>query len=245
MSSEVAVDGQAMRLLPCGDGAANVLECVDSQEKLERLLPRFTWLVVFGLTLAFFMLGNRSGDVVTSAFGAIVAFFIAKLAVRGVKGLVLEPMRRVRFNKAADRLSASLRGQDIAVGPMIWTLGAPGAMAMTRAGEVIILDRAQAYRPLRLRPHQIADVRVECNSRQFIQTLHSGQTTVGRFGKSFGMGYSTGGSSTSVAQTNNEYLLEIRYQLEKNGAVGTVIVPGGPERRVVEELCAAIRRLEA
>lgn len=116
---------------------------------------------------------------------------------------------------------------------------------MTRSGEVIILDRGHDYRALRLLPHQIADVRVECNSLLFTQTLHSSRTAVGGFGKSFGFGYTLGGSSTSVTQTVNKYFLEICYQHEKNGRVATVVVPGGPERRVVEELCATIRRLEA
>ena len=54
-----------------------------------------------------------------------------------------------------------------------------------------------------------------------------------------------GGGSTSVTSTVNEYFLEIRYQREKNGEVGTFVIPGGRERRKVEELCATIRRLEA
>ena len=116
---------------------------------------------------------------------------------------------------------------------------------MSRSGELTILDRSHGYAPLQHLPHQIADVRVECNSQQFIQTIHSGRTSVAGFGKSFGMGYTMGGSSTSVASTVNEYFLEICYQVEKNGMVGTVVVPGGRERRVVEELCATIRRLEA
>ena len=64
-------------------------------------------------------------------------------------------------------------------------------------------------------------------------------------GGSFGAAYTMGGTSTSVTQTVENYALEIRYQLEKNGPVSTVTVPGGSDRRVVEELCATIRRLEA
>ena len=223
----------------------DVSRCVKSQEELERILPQAAYLVIAGI-FVIYALANWSHDALGVIITAVFIFFIAKLVVRGIRGLVLEPSRRMRYDRAADKLRSRLQGVgDVAVGPFSWTLGAPGAMGMTRTGELIILDRGHQYVPLQLLPHQIADVRVECNSQQFIQTIHSGRTSVAGFGKSFGMGYTMGGSSTSVTSTVNEYFLEIRYQLEKNGMVGTVVVPGGRERRVVEELCATIRRLEA
>jgi len=244
VNTEVATTSRVTRPPQTSDYTAEIIRSVGSQEKLERLLPTIAYLIVFGI-FVLVTLGNRHRDWLGMAIGGIFTFFVAKLVIRGVRGLLLEPMRRVRYDRAAARLKSQLQGEHIAVGPFSWTLGAPGAMAMTRSGEVIIIDRAHHYEPLELLPHQIADVRVECNSQQFTQTLHSGRTTVGGFGKSFGMGYTMGGVSTSVTSTVNEYFLEIRYQLEKNGLVGTVVVPGGRERRVVEELCATIRRLEA
>jgi len=244
VNTEVATTSRATRPPEMSGHAGDIIHSVENQEKLERLLPTIAFLAVFGI-FVLLTFGTGHGDGLGMIIGGVITFFVAKLVVRGVRGLVLEPMRRVRYDRAASRLMSQLQGGNIAVGPFSWTLGAPGAMAMTRSGEVIILDRGHSYEPLQILPHQVADVRVECNSKQFTQTLHSGRTTIGGFGKSFGMGYTMGGSSTSVTNTLNEYFLEIRYQLEKNGMVSTVVVPGGPERRVVEELCATIRRLEA
>lgn len=244
MNTEVITTSHVSRPTIVADQNAAIGAVVKRQEKLERLLPTITFWAVFGL-FVLMTLGNRHRDWLGITLGAILTYVIARLVVRGVRALVLEPLRRIRFDLAASRLMAQLQGGHIAVGPFSWTLGAPGAMAMSRSGEVIILERGHGYQPLQILPHQLADVRVECNSRQFTQTLHSGRTTIGGFGKSFGMGYTMGGASTAVTNTINEYFLKIRYQLEKNGPVRTVLVPGGPERRVVEELCATIRRLEA
>lgn len=240
----VTTTGDAGRVPPMSAREA-LLYCVSNQERLEQLLPKAAYLIIFGI-FALLTLSNEHRDMLGMIIGAIFTFFIAKLFVRGVRGLILEPMRRIRYDRVATRLRLQIQASgDIAVGPFSWTLGAPGAMGMTSSGELIIVDRGHAYEPLKLLPHQIADVRVECNSKQFTQTLHSGRTTLAGFGKSFGMGYTMGGSSTSVTNTINEYFLEIRYQAEKNGMVATVVVPGGRERRVVEELCATIKRLQA
>lgn len=245
MNYQVATTDTALQQAPHELANADVSRCIESQEKLERIVPLAAYLIIAGI-FTMFALANWGRDKLGVIISAIFIFFMAKLVVRGIRGLILEPSRRIRYDRAADKLRSRLqRGNDIAAGPFSWTLGAPGAMAMTRSGELIIVDRSQGYVPLRLLPRHIAAVRVECNSQQFIQTIHSGRTSVAGFGKSFGMGYTMGGSSTSVASTVNEYFLEIRYQLEKNGVVGTIIVPGGRERKVVEELCATIRRLEA
>lgn len=86
---------------------------------------------------------------------------------------------------------------------------------------------------------------VEREARHITHTRHSGGTTIGAFGKGFGAAQTFGGRSTSVTETLEQSFLEIRYQLQKNGEVATIVVPGGTDRKVVEELCVCIRRLEA
>jgi hypothetical protein len=242
--NEVASISGPIRARPISNDNDDIGRCVESQEKLERLLPNAVYMVVLGLPILVSLVRGRDG--LALILQAVIFFFAAKLIVWGVRGLFLQPSRRIRYDRATKTLRARLQaGEDIAVGPLSWTIGAPGAMGMTRSGKIIILDREHGYVPLQLMPNHIADVKVECNSQEFVETHHSGRTTVGGFGKSFGMGYMMGGRSTSVAQKVNEYFLEIRYQIEKNGPVATVVVPGGAERRVVEELYATIRRLEA
>ena len=247
VNTQVATTGSEVRLTPtsissvCGD----VLACVTSQERLEKLLPRFVYPIVFGV-FAILVLTARHRDTLGEIISAAITFFIARLIARGVRALLLEPSRRIRYNRAVAKLRAQLGAAgDIAVGPFSWTLGAPGAMGTTRGGEVIILERGQGYAPLRLAPHQIVDVRVERQSQQVTQTHHSGRTSIAGVSGSLGIAHTLGGSSTSVTRNIEEYVLEIRYQLERNGTVSTVVIPGGTDRRVVEELCATIRRLEA
>ena len=244
MNTQVAITDNDMRQVPNTDASDDVMRCVAGQERLERILPKAALVAVWSV-FAILTLADQRRDVLAAIIGAIFTFFVAKLVVRGVRAIVLEGSRRIRYDRAATRLRSQLQASgDIAVGPLSCTIGAPGAMAVTRSGEVIILDRAHHYAPLRLAPHQIADVQVERQSRQFTQTHHGGRTSLIGLGGSFGAAYTMGGS-TSVTRTVDEYALEIRYQLEKNGPVSTVVVPDGSDRRVVEELCATIRRLEA
>lgn len=245
MNTQVATAGNDMHPTNSADASDDVIRCVASQERLERILPKAALLIVW-CVFALLTLANQHRDVLGMLIGGIFTFFVAKLVVRGLRGLILESSRRIRYDRAASQLRSQLQASgDIAVGPYSWTVGAPGAMGMTRSGEVVILDHAHRYAPLRLAPDQIADVRVERQSQQFTQTHHAGRTSLMGLGGSFGAAYTMGGRSTSVTSTVDEYALEIRYQLEKNGPVNTVTVPGGSDRRVVEELCATIRRLEA
>ena len=245
MSTQIAFTDNAIPQVSNTETSDDVMRCVAGQERLERILPRAALVAVWGV-FAIITLVDQRRDVLAAIIGAIFTFFVAKLVVRGVRAIILEGSRRIRYDRAAARLRSRLQASgDIAVGPLSWTIGAPGAMAVTRSGEVVILDRAHHYAPLRLAPHKIADVQVERQSRQFTQTHHGGRTSLTGLGGSFGAAYTMGGGSTSMTRTVDEYALEIRYQLEKNGPVNTVVVPGGSDRRVVEELCATIRRLEA
>ena len=245
MNTQVVTTGSGMRQAPETHVGDEILHTVASQERLERTLPRAALVVVWG-AYAILTLPNLHRDVLGAIIWAVLTFFIAKLVVRGVRAIILESSRRIRYDRAATRLQSRLQAsEDIAAGPFSWTIGAPGAMAISRSGDVVILNHAHGYAPLRLAPHQIADVQVERQSRQFTQTHQGGRTSLMGLGGSFGAAYTMGGMSTSVTRTVDEYALEIRYQLEKNGPVSTVIVPGGSDRRVVEELCATVRRLEA
>lgn len=243
MSYQVATMDAPPRREGLRIAGADIAGIVASQEQLERAVPLAIKLVLIGLPVAWAMLTSPNGLVLIMM--GLMIFVAVKVALKAARSLFLERSRRVRYDRAASRLRQYLDDDgDVVVGPYSWTLGAPGAIAMTRPGEVLIVDHAHDYRLLRLLPAQIAGVKVECNSRQFVETLHSGRTTVGGFGGSFGMGYTMSGRSTSVTNTVNEYFLEIQYQLEKNAMVQTVIVPGGADRRVPEQLCATIRRLE-
>lgn len=225
---------------PNGD----IVDCVERQERLERTMPRLIYLIVVGVPVLYHLMRN-GGVKFDALLLAGIMFAVAKVIIFLVNQLFVTAMRARRYDGAAATLRSRLQNDNqLRVRPFVWTIGAPGALALTPAGEIVVIDRSTNYQPLRIAAHQVADVRVERQAQLITHTRHSGRTIVGGFGNSFGIARTLGGSSTSVTRELEQYYLEIRYQLERNGRVETVIVPGGSERRVVEELCATIKRME-
>ena len=67
----------------------------------------------------------------------------------------------------------------------------------------------------------------------------SGGTSGGLLGA-----FTSGGLSRSVTRTVETTFLELRYQLERNGAVYTTVIPFGADRRGADALCATLTRFE-
>ena len=245
MATDITVKEAAVQATPSGGVGESILRCVEGQEKLERLAPPVIYAVVMGPPLLL-SLTRGGGGTLTILLNTVMWFIVARILIWAVRELVLHGTRRIRYERAAIKLRNFLDASDrVALGPYSWTHGAPGALAITQAGQITIADRSTRYQLLRISPHQVADVRVEQQSQLITHTRHRGGTTLGAFGKGFGAAQTFGGRSTSVTQTLEQFFLELRYQLEKNGAVSTIVVPGGTDRKDVEEICAAIRRLEA
>ena len=244
MTTEITVDEGPPRHTPQARISESVLQCVVSQGKLERLVPKVIYGVVVGIP---FVLGLVGGGEVNASLllNTALWFLVARVLIWASRGAILGPSRRIRYEKAAANLRNFLHASDsLAVGPVSWTHGAPGALAISRAGEITVANLSTRYEILRILPHQVADVRVEREARHITHTRHSGGTTLGAYGKGFGVAQTFGGRSTSVTETIEQFFLEICYQPQKNGAVSTIVVPCGPVRHDAEELCLAIRRLE-
>ena len=223
----------------------DVAQCVENQEMLERWVPRAIYGTVIGLPLLTDVVAG-SGLGLGSILMTVFYFFIAKFVVWGVNHAILFPIQSKRFDRANDRLKTRLsRATNVTAGPFTWTIGGPGAMVISRSGDILIADRPSGYNVLRIPAQQIADVQVKKFSQIVTDTRHAGRTTLGGFGGAMGMAYTLGGRSTSVTRSVEDYVLEIRYQTERNGEVRTAVVPGGRDHSTVEELCALIRRLEA
>lgn len=103
MNTQVATTGSAMRQMSNTDASDEVMRCVDSQERLERILPPAAFVAVWGM-FALFTLADQRRNVLAAIIGAIFTFFIAKLVVRGVRAIILESSRRIRYGRAATRL---------------------------------------------------------------------------------------------------------------------------------------------
>lgn len=223
----------------------DVAHIVTTQERLKSIAPRLAYPVAF-VALGLPMLPSWSPPAISLLAAKLVTFVSGKLLKRLAVTPLINFSRRMRYHHAAATLRNRIaEHDDLIVGPLSWTYGSPGVLAVTRAGDLLLLSRDAGYQLLRLHPREIADVRVTCTSQHVTQTHNPGRALMGGLGGSFAAGFMLGSRSMSVTSTINEYLLEIRYQLERNGPVGTIFVPGGNDRRVVEELCVTISRLEA
>lgn len=228
-----------------GLDSSDVGRVVESQEQIERWLPRGMLILFVGVPLAIDIV--RNGTITFSAlFTAGIVFVLVKLVNRGLRSLVLTRLRAARYDRAAARLKARVAAlPNLTMGPFTWTLYAPGSFGALADGTLVALVRAHGYQPLTIAASCIADVRVRSDRQMVTSTVHSGRSMIGAGSSSVGLGHMLGGSSSSVSREVGEYFLEIRYQLAHNGPVECLVIPGGGSDRVVEDLCAAIRRLEA
>jgi hypothetical protein len=222
----------------------DVHRCVEHQEWLERVVPRLVFWGISG-TGVLMLLSEYSWKVTAGVLvGGAIILFVAKLAVGIAHSLVLEPSRNLRFRSATKKLASRLRNvAELTSAPCTWYIGAPGAFALTREGELLLVERSSRYQTLQLAPDQIAGVSVERQRRQVTQTRHSGRSVIGGVGGGFFGGWVSGGRSTSVSHDIEEAYLEIAYQLEPNGLVEVAVVPFGSDRCGADAACAMIARL--
>jgi hypothetical protein len=225
-------------------GHPDVMRCVRQQERLEALVPKLVMGLIFGGPAAYLLIraGGLTGGVI---IGAASAFFAAGILNAAVRIALLQPSRRIRYGAAAKKLAARIASDgDLSMPPMSWFRGSPGALAVSRDGSLVVAARGTGYEQLRLSPRQIADVRVERDVAHVTSTRHSGRTVVGGSGGALMGAHVSGGRSTSVTRTVEDVCIELAYQLEPNGAVGTIIVPFGDDRCRAEATAALIRRLQ-
>lgn len=216
---------------------------VDQMEKIARWTPLAILAVLVGFPV---VSGLLQGAIGSAILIGLIMFIVAGFAIRIVNAVIIGPMQTVRYKRAASTLAAQV--QSLPVSTSLWRswwTGAPGALAITRDGHVVIIDRSTDYSALWLGRGQIVNVSVEREATQITNTKHSGRFTLGGV-SSGGLlgGYTTGGRSKSTTKTVETAFLEIRYQLERNGSVYTTVIPFNADRRGADELCAAITRIE-
>ena len=93
-------------------------------------------------------------------------------------------------------------------------------------------------------PASIVNASVERQATQITNIRHGGRVTLGGISGGFFGGYTFGGRSKAVTTTVEIAFLEVRYQLERNGAVYTTVLPFADDRRGADNLRAAILRLD-
>lgn len=242
MTDQVAewTDKQVERIDPPND---DIRATVDQMEKITLWVPRVILAVLVGLPV---LANVLSGSFGTAILSGLIMFVVAGFVIKLAHALVVDPMRNVRYKRAASVLAAQVQSLAEATTQWrSWWTGAPGALAITRNGHLVIVDRSTDYTHLWLATGQIVNVSVAREATQITNTKHSGSFTFGGVSNSgFLGGYTTGGRSRSTTTTIETAFLEIRYQLERNGSVYTSVIPFGTDRRGADELCAAITRIE-
>lgn len=216
---------------------------VDQMEKITRWTPLVILAVLVGIPVIGSVLGGAIGSAI---FSGIIMFIVAGFAIRIVNALIIGPLQAVRYKRAATTLAGQVQSLPIPTNLWrSWWTGAPGALAITRDGQVVIVDRSTDYSHLWLGQGQIVNVSVEREATQITNTKHSGRFTLGGVSRRglFG-GYTMGGRSKSTTKVVETAFLEIRYQLERNSSVYTSVIPFNANRRGADELCAAITRIE-
>jgi len=231
---------QVKRISPPND---DIRSTVDQMEKI----AQFTPLGILALLVGFPVIsGILNGSIGGALLVGFIMFIVAGFVIKIVNAVVIGPMQTVRYKRAAATLAGQVQSLSIPTSLWrSWWIGAPGALAITRDGHVVIVDRSTDYSQLWLGQGQIVNVSVEREATQITNTKHGGRFTFGgaSSGGLFG-GYTTGGRSRSTTKTVETAFLEIRYQLERNGSVYTSVVPFAANRRAADELCAAITRIE-
>lgn len=220
-----------------------VLKLVIDTENTEKMVPKAILAVLVGVPVVLVLL---SGHPLGAVIDGILFFLIAGLVIRLVNRFVLRPMRNKRYAEAAAMLASQMKSLPQPASMWrSWFEFAPGALALTRSGKLVIADRSTDYTHLWLSPEQIVNVSVEREATQFTNTKHSGTYTFGGVSQGMFGAFTTGGRSKSVTTTVETAFLEIRYQLERNGSVYTSVVPFDTDRRGADDVCIAIKRLEA
>ncbi|KPH88486.1 hypothetical protein [Komagataeibacter intermedius] len=220
----------------------SVLTCVQKTERITAIVP----LAIMVICVAPPVLGNLIHLSVAGALlNGFLCFLISGLLIKGVKAFILTPFQNFRYKKAAEQLGAEIQaGNSSVLQKRIWWQETPGALAITRQGEVIVMDQKSDYRKRYLRADQIVGVQVEREATHITNTRHGGRFTIGGLSRSglFG-GYTFGGRSRSITRTVETAFLELQYQLDPNGVTYMTIVPFGNARREADALCTTIRRM--
>jgi hypothetical protein len=226
-------------------GNDDVRRAVEHQEWLERVVPRTVYWAVFGTALLMILREYHwhvTGGVLV---WGVVALIVARVAVALVLAAVVRPSRNLRFRRASKKLASRLRViADLTSARCTWYLGTPGAFALTKGGDLVLVDRSTGYEIVRLTPDLIAGVSVEREVTQVTETRHSGRSVIGGVGGGIFGGWISGGRSTSVSRDVEEAYLEICYQLEPHGLARVAVVPFGSDRRGAQAACAMIARVQ-
>jgi hypothetical protein len=215
---------------------------VEQTEKLMSIVPGAIVLGLVVLGTIGPLLTLHIGSVILSG---VIMLIIGNLLAKLVRKVVLVPMRSMRYKKAAGLLASQVQASPEPVTVWrSWWVTFPGALAVTSHGRLVMIDQSTNYEGLWLTPASIVNVSVERQATQITNIRHGGRVTLGGVSGGLFGGYTFGGRSKAVTSTIETAFLEVRYQLERNGAVYTTVLPFGDDRRGADNMRETILRLD-
>ncbi|WP_376965134.1 hypothetical protein ABNQ39_29955 [Azospirillum sp. A26] len=220
-----------------------IVRKVEVTEKIASIIP----LVILAIFFVIPTIGSLiEADLFRAFINGVVSFLICGLIIKVAEKIIVRPMRYVRYKAAAQVLQTQMQSlREPASLWRSWFLTVPGALAITRGGHLVIVDRSTDYNQLWLNRQQIVSVSVEREATHIAKTSHGSSLSFGWVsGGGFLSAWTMGRRSTTRIRTVETAFLEIRYRFEQNGAVYTAVVPFGEDRRGADELLAAIMLLE-
>ena len=214
-------------------------------EKTEKLMSIVPGAIVLGLVVLGTIGPLLTLHIGSAIFSGLIMLIVGNLIAKLVRKVVLNPMRAMRYKKAAGLLAAQVQAspEPVTVWRSYW-ITFPGALALTANGRLVMIDQSTNYEELWLTPASIVNVSVERQATQITNIRHGGRVTLGGVSGGLFGGYTFGGRSEAITSTIETAFLEVRYELERNGAVYTTVLPFVDDRRGADNLRAAIMRLD-
>jgi hypothetical protein len=220
----------------------DVLPIIRRTEQTEAWVPRSIMTIFVGLPL---LLGVLHGHPVLGVINAILLGFVGTFLCRGVALFLLAPLHGLRYGRVMRRLAATLASlAPDAVSTTQWMAGAPGALAITRLGTVLLVDRSTAYRIISLADDEIVgvdrhveeDIRMTSRSRPGLALgLSAGR---GLFGA-----WTFGGRTVTDARMMRSSSVILRYQREDDRDIRCAVIPFGSDELGAETLRIALGRV--
>ncbi|KRA83019.1 hypothetical protein [Altererythrobacter sp. Root672] len=198
-------------------------------QKLCANVPMVIGLVLLGLGILPSLVQLK---VFSAIFGGIVSLIMAGIIIWIVDAVVLNPLKNSRFRFVAKTLLADMCAMPQAVSQTLsWYSPVPGALVVTQRGNLVIVDRSTNYDEIWLHPSQVLNVSVEREETFVTNTKHGSSFSLGSVSPGWMFAsYNSRSKSKSVTHKLETAFLEIRYQVERNGAVHTAVIPFGDDR---------------
>lgn len=214
------------------DVGSTVRRTVWQTEALAEWMPLGLFLLLWLVPVAFALRGGVGNAVVVGIVMGLVTPFV----IRGISVLVLDPVRALRYKKAARLLDGRLhRFAPAFLARQRWQEPNPGVLAITHDRDLIIADRSTGYAFERVPACAIREVTIDRQSTQITNTRHGPRFTMGGGSTFFGAA-SFGGRSRSVSRSIETVTLELRFRHPITAPMRTAFIGFGLNRSGAADL---------